>query len=433
MILKSSYCENKKSGLCSVMRGLAAVTAIAGCLAARPAFAQCEMPGTTMATAAGIVAADTASLNAQYLAPVGVLPLFYEAQIYIAQSVLMNDLKDQEKTILDRMDKFWSDWLQAQKDMTAQLNASQGDGVRQVNNLFDSSGENKNARDMQTFEIQAKKQFEPTSVGCRFDSIAPAVATTSRSAKKISVALTNDSDDLANAKKGTPAAKGPGSVQKDKWDKYTKLFCNPDNNNGKANCPAAGSLMDADVTPSKTIFGKLTIDMSDPNMKVALDTLMTNITGYKPAKPIPKDSLDRPGEIQKRIEQRSYNAQMNTVTSLVHDIEASRLPGEKSDEAQAIRQQMGVTTASDKPSERELRQAVLEQLWDPGYYVGLGDEPSTTVQKQVYLQAYDLMLLYKLVDRMEKISDIYSIQAANTLKKYQGDTRDSGTSAMPMR
>ncbi|MBI1215042.1 MAG: hypothetical protein GC185_04385 [Alphaproteobacteria bacterium] len=415
-------------------------------LRASPAAAQCELPGTTMATAAGIVTADTASLNGQFLAPVGALPVIYEAQLYIAQSVLYTKLSDQEDTILKRMDDFWTDWLKALQDMTAQINASKNDTVRQTNSLFDSSDENKNARDMQELEAKARKQFQPNDPGCRFDSMAPYMATTTRTLPKVVTALGNDQDDLGSAKKGTPAAKGPGEVQKVEWANYVALFCNPDANGGSAGCTTAGAMEDADVLPSKTLLGNLTYDFSSGSgatvdgktlskgqvQKVALDTLLRNITGYQPAVPVPTDALKNAAQQQRRLAQRGYSAQMNTVMALADSIEAEHTPGPDASEVQALRQRMGVTTPSANPSARELRQAVLEQLWDPAYYVGLGDAPATATQKEVYLEAYNLMLLYKLVDKEEKISNVYAVEAANTLAGDQGGQRDANIKDMPL-
>jgi hypothetical protein len=93
---------------------------------------------------------------------------------------------------------------------------------------------------------------------------------------------------------------------------------------------------------------------------------------------------------------------------------------------------MGVSTASANPSERELRQAVLEQLWDPGYYVGLGDDPSTATQKEIYLEAYNLMLLYQLVNKEEKISNVYAVQTAALLEQSQNGQRDDQMQEMPI-
>ncbi len=71
--------------------------------------------------------------------------------------------------------------------------------------------------------------------------------------------------------------------------------------------------------------------------------------------------------------------------------------------------------ASITPSQREIRQAIIEQLWDPNYYKDLYNHPSTILQKDVYLKAYSLSLIYEKIERQERISDVYAVETANLL------------------
>jgi hypothetical protein len=114
---------------------------------------------------------------------------------------------------------------------------------------------------------------------------------------------------------------------------------------------------------------------------------------------------------------------MDAVNALMYSVLADRAPGPvatpddkaRALEIQLMREQEGVTTASATPSAHEIRQAIVEQLWDPEYYKNLYDNPTTVGQKEIYLKAYNLMMLYDLIDRQEKISNVYAIETSNLL------------------
>jgi hypothetical protein len=77
---------------------------------------------------------------------------------------------------------------------------------------------------------------------------------------------------------------------------------------------------------------------------------------------------------------------------------------------------MGVGNAALNPSVREIRESVIEQLWDPEYYKDLYDNPSTVLQKELYLKAYSLVMLNDIISKQEKISNAYAIETADMLQ-----------------
>ena len=71
------------------------------------------------------------------------------------------------------------------------------------------------------------------------------------------------------------------------------------------------------------------------------------------------------------------------------------------------------------PSIREIRQSIIEQLWDPNFYKNLGDNPVTISQKELYLKAYGLSMLYDMISKQEKISTAYAIETGAILEAGQ--------------
>jgi hypothetical protein len=89
-------------------------------------------------------------------------------------------------------------------------------------------------------------------------------------------------------------------------------------------------------------------------------------------------------------------------------------------------------TANINPSLREIRASVIEQLWDPNYYKNLYDDPSTVAQKEVYLKAYGLMMLYDMISKQEKISNAYAVETANVLR-HSAKILESASTNVPLQ
>lgn len=439
MTLKDNISRaGKRGGILAVFTLLAFLSF----MAPKQSFAQCEVPGVTLGAAAGIVASNTASLYANYsatpqVAPVGLLPAAWTATLIIAQKALIIALKAFETTLFNRLRKFWDDYLQAMKDQTAEINGSLADGTRQLNSLFDTGNMTSNQRTVQSTEMTSKKQYLPTDAGCRFDTAANYMATTTRTSRAMTQGLGDDYNRIGLNEKGADGAKGKAQLERVRWERYQTLFCDSTTNGGKAGCPAGNPLANAHVTPSKTIFGRETIPMDDAtngaNWKLATNELIYNITGYQASEPSAKDSLESSVTQDKRAEQRAYATQMDVVGSLVYGVIGDRTPGPAAPEVKALRQKEGIADASDHPSDREIRQSVIEQLWDPNYYVDLGDSPSTTGRKEMYLAAYNLMLLYKIIDKTERIANAFAVTTSNILDRDQGDKRSDQMSKNPIR
>lgn len=420
------------------MKFAAFILACALFFAPAPAAAQCEFPGVTQIAAAGFAASTVALLNANYLATPptggGILPTAWTLTTQITQALLNAALKAFETRLYNRLRDFWDDYLEALQNMTGQLNSSLADGTRNMNSLFDTSNMTLNQRSLQQIEVQAKKQFQPTNEGCRFDTAAKYMATTTRTAKAISTGLGKENTGVALNGTGSDAQKGPGQLAAVRWNRYRTLFCDDRMNGGKSGCAAGNPLVNAHVTPSKTLFGRETIPMNtDPNYKLAVNELVYNLIGYEAPAPIPQDALAAPSLKDRRQEQRAYATQMDAVGALIYDVVGERTPGEAAPEVQALRQSQGITDANARPSDREIRQSTLEQLWNPSYYVDLQDSSSTTNRKEVFLQAYNLMLIYKLVDKTEKMANAFVAETSNWLDENQGDLTTDQQSNVPIR
>ena len=316
--------------------------------------------------------------------------------------------------------------------MTKQLAAGIIDETRQILSGEDGSALTNLAREKQLLEADAKKRYQPTPTACQFDTTARYLGRSRQTSGALTTGYALDFNKIGSNEKNSPAATGSGSLQQARWQVYKTKFCDPAANGGKAGCTTPQPTATAAVTPSKTIFAKETIDLSSADTREAVSQLMFNITGYAAPDPVLLGAVPSAVGLQQWQENREYTAQMDAVGALAYSVIADRAPGASAPEIQALRMKGGITDASPTPSAREIRQAVIEQLWDPTYYAELYDSPQTIPQKELYLKAYSLVMLYDLIAKQEKISNVYAIETANMLDKAYKSLRSASAGA-PVR
>jgi hypothetical protein len=422
----------------------------------------CEDPASAAAAA---TAADTeiafqlyAYFNGSQICPgaCGTLPALYEVSIEATQAAIITAEDVMEDTLLSDLETFWDNWLQALKNQTAQMSGSLTDETRHLDSAFDSSDETQNERITEENEYHAKKQFQSTDEGCRFDTAGRYMDSNMRNAKYVSAGLAQSMSQIsgnsaASKLYASAGAPSPAAWGGQRWGDYVNHFCDTSSNAGFSGCTTNGDLPHADTQPGTTLFGKETLDLDNSNAatatatRVALAAMTYNITGYEAPEPLDGEVLKTPQGQEERVRERQYMAQMDAASSLVTGVIGERTPascktggttcsgGGATPEVQALRQKLGVTDASPDASEREIRQSVVEQLWDPNYWVNLGDSPSTTSEKEAYLMAYNLMMMYKIVEKTEKIATVYAIESADMLEKDHGFIRYNQSSKQPQR
>jgi len=412
----------------SLIRRALAVLLVCGLLTtgATRAEAQCEA-AVTMIEAGVVAGANATEIGIASGALIGV----YTAELTAVQTLLIGLMEAMERTILNRMTQFWEDWEDALQAMTAQLHAGINDQTRQMSSMFDTSNLTATARILQRAEDRAKKQFTPSEQGCRFDTTAVYRAAANRNTAQYQNLISKEVIDVGTNKAGSLGSTGPAELLSTRWQRYQSAFCDPDSSSGEAACTGAMPDRNASITPSRTIFGQETIDVSNPNNYLAVNEIVYNITGFEP--PPPVDSLNTPQGKEERQRARNYLAQMDVATALVSSVVAERMPSEEAPAIGAIRSSVGVPNPSDRPSEREIRQATIEQFFDPNYYINLIDNPSVVAREETFLYAYNLMLLYKLIEKTEKIANAYAVQTANIIQQGETASRAGTESYAPLR
>lgn len=392
------------------------------------AFAQCEDPISPEAAATAMDTAQTAAVKAMTSA----LKSVYLVEKEAAEALHLIELWFLDNNLFNSMDWFWGSWLQGLKELTKQIHGGIIDQTRQLEGFYTGGQITHAALQEQNAQLEAKKKYQATSQGCQFDTTAKYLGRSQRVSDAVAAGYAMDFNKIGNNDKDSPAATGPAALQKSRWQEYQSKFCDKDGNGGNAGCAAVLPTAGMSALPSKTIFGKETIDMTDTNTRAAVSQLLFNITGYEASEPIITSALKSAIGLEQQQDNREYIARMDAIGSLAYSVVAERFPGTAAPEIQAMRQKAGITDASPTPSQREIRQAIVEQLSDPGYYKALYDDPSTIPQKELYLKAYNLRLLYDMISKQEKISNAYAIETANMLER-SASGRHGATSSAPVR
>ena len=392
------------------------------------AFAQCEDIGSVRGAADTVDANQFTQINLMMAA----LQALYTAEMAVVQAAISVELN----ALLQPQDWFWDRWFYAWQDMTKQLSSSELDETRQLGSALDANNVSNAALLIQIEQADAKKRYQPTDQACVFDTTARYMSQSSVLRDAISTGYSLDFSMIGNNQVGFPAQYGPASLHNLRWNIYQTKFCDMTSNSGFSGCPGVTPATNAHIMPSRTLFARETIDITDPDIRDAVTELIYNITGYIAPNPIMAGALalSSPSALQQRQTNREYITQMDAVSALVYSVVADRIPGRtipgvagEAPEIRDMRTKMGIAFADSSltPSVREIRQAIVEQLWDPGYYKELYDSPSTITQKEIYLKAYSLVMLYDVISKQEKISNVYALETANMLDKIDR-TRGDG-------
>lgn len=404
-------------------------------LPAGMAHAQCEPPATD-AAANAVNAAQTTAVQALTScgtsAACGTMNAALDVDTAVLRGVIIEMMNVQWGVMREYLNRMWGEWDDSMKKQTAQLHGGQIDQSRQLSSSFDSSNMIETSKAVQHAEYQAKKEYQVTDEGCRYDTMAKIAANRSGLRKRVVQGLSTDFSSVGANKTGSPAARGRAELTRSRFDSYMANFCDGSAVGGRAGCPAGNPRANADILPSRTLFGNETVDMADPMTREAVNQLMFNITGYE-APDVMQPETIRSAQGKEAIRRNRENlTQMDAVSALAWSVVAERTSGTAAPDVYAMRQANGATNPSPNPSEREVREAMVEQLWNPKYYVQLTDGSNTATQKELYLRAQSLSMLYRIIEKTEKIANAYAIETANLLKKTSTG-KDSPTYAAPFR
>ncbi|MBI3441634.1 MAG: hypothetical protein HY052_07530 [Proteobacteria bacterium] len=411
--------------LASPESALAQVCEVAG--AASAAESSIGEPGVD-----AVIDGMKASLEGVYLADKEVAGVALTALMQYIDTELFS----QDSQSFPGFSWFWGNWYTDLQKLARTLHGGIIDQSRQILASFEASNVTQAGLRVQKTQLEGLKKYQTTDQGCQFDTTARYLGRSREGSNALATGYALDFNQIGNNERNSSAAAGQASLQQSRWQVYQKTLCDPNGNNGGngvAGCVGGNAVTGMASLPSQTIFSHETIDMTVADTRDAVNQLLFNITGYEAPDPIPAGAVSSGVGLGQRQKNREYMAQMDAVGALAYSVVAERAPGVAAPEIQALRQKAGVQDPSPTPSAREIRQAIVEELSDPNYYQDLGDDPATIPQKELYLKAYNLLLLNDMIAKQEKISNVYAIETANMLDKFYHSSRQGALSSAPQR
>ncbi|MBV1929136.1 MAG: hypothetical protein KUG81_06445 [Gammaproteobacteria bacterium] len=389
-------------------------------LPGKPAFAFCEQTVAIQAAANAAQTALTATINAIVAAASGT----FTSTSTATTSLLRTRIDLMNTNIRSGLGDLWDLWRTGMQDMTKELSSSRSVQSASYGAFIDSRNQTRVQKELHLKEIEARRTYQPSEQACVIDSINPNYGRSLKVAEAVQNGYEYDYTEYLSNALNSRSESGSANVLRQRWADYSEHFCDPEANKGFAGCLASvanpNPNANLDISVSKTFFRGETLDLSDANTRLGAETLIRNIIGHVPEDPFSMEIMDTVVGQQRVLQHRSQMAKYNAVASVYTEILGERAPlGQNAPEVRALRESVGNTTGlSDNPSKHEIRQSIAEHLWDPQYYRDLGDGPNTSLQKQVHLQAYSLMMLDDLIAKTEKIALLYSMQLGHKLDGF---------------
>jgi len=343
--------------------------------------------------------------------------LFIRTELGRLQTAYTNSIKKLNTMIIE-------DGL---KPLTAQLVSS-----KLLANVQNAKAQD--SKNMQRYELKRQdkhyesiQEYKPSPQDYKFDSKGIYLKIGDKSRRTMSTILSKLFSDIGNNAEGYNTNKGRSSLLAKRWITYQK-FCDPTSNRGNLGCENTEAdnvnKLNLHIMPSKTIFTNYTMDFENEEyLMEGLKELAFNITGFTNNTSIITDALGGVSGSEKLLNSRTYLAQMDAVNSMIYSIIAERFPTPEDENApdenpvKQVRDALGMTEPSNRPSFYESRQSFIEELRSPEYYLDLIDQPNTIDRKEIYLRAYGLVLLNEMIDKQEKVSNAYAIETANMLQE----------------
>lgn len=329
------------------------------------------------------------------------------------------------------LNAWWMHWGAGMKQLAGQMSANIVDETAKIGLMDDANDALAAAQEEQKERIKSQLEHQPTEQACRFDTNANYLAQDRATDEALQNGFEWDFVSLANNEYGSIAQNGPGELQEQRWKIYTQNFCDYSAEDCDSGCsPPGGSAlkqctqpsnvsqanMNYDIYVSNMLFRDQTIMASDPVKLLGMQSMMFNVTGFKVPDPIVSGAFGHNAGNAQMFVRREYMARMSAIGSLLYSVVGDRIQGVPSPEPQAMRVSVGMTGTNGTLSLREIRQSIIEQLWDPNFYKNLGDNPAAVSQKELYLKAYSLTMLYDMIAKQEKISTAYAIETAGILE-----------------
>lgn len=350
-----------------------------------------------------------------------------------AKNEVITRLEEFDENIREGLSTWWREHFEpALKEMTSQLHASQIDQSRVLGSMIDAQAQNEFMQEMQRREVQAQYRYKENELTCQIDTVAQGQTKAVRMGRAAARAMAKDSQSARMNATGTAGVRGPGAEQAERWQEYTTRFCDPDK--GGQGCNGTpGDLAGRHVDLPRLLWAdQLTLDMSSPDNKLVVDTVIKYMLSPQSQRPIPRDTMESPPGQEAFLKQRTLTARHNVIYNAVAMMIGQRMGGSGVN-TQEMRQAAGLPPMSESTdaSYAEIMHAVTkDRFHNPEYVVRLVQNPEQVVREQ---GAVNAVRLQQLNDFYKRTEDMVFLEAAAYAAQLDTRIPKPRPEAMPIR
>jgi hypothetical protein len=420
--------------------------------------AACEQQTTAIAGQTAAIAAQTTTVTAMTAAVMGAAA----AAIAASEAALMAALDVMDTNVrTNTLADWWNDYREGLEEQTKQLNTARLDATKMIGLSVEAQSFNNALRQLQLAESDARQSYRPNELSCVVDSYAMRLSKARAVSEAMTRTFASDNAKLMVNQTGTPAINRQ-QLQLIRFRDYCR-FSNPDFNDGHTGCPsgpginavADPSLMDADVLVGDTLFGRHTLDFRNTAAKTftgatnpptlynttlgrenvtAAQVILYRLTDILPQEPISNTEIKTAPGQERILQTRSIAAQNNVAQSLIASIISERTPSkDPAPEVRAMRLAAGIEPSRtySHPSEREVREAMIDQLRTPSFYARLGNSEEELMRTETELRAFNLMQLLRMTEKLERMAVASSVELAIRLERNASTAKATGSGLTP--
>ena len=352
----------------------------------------------------------------------------------------------------DALGKWWTAFLQALKDMTAQLYSYRIFETWQLGHMMDAQDVNKAARMEQEQRLATHEEVQPNESTCVAGSFSTGITQSSLSSTQLTQGFKQELDRRAQGAVEAPVGSPPAVVTppgmtpaldlNTRWTQYCNEFNDPVNNNAGNNAcvnpaaPQAGGMLNGDVSVEGFLL-KDTINMQNPHERAAAQALLINLVQPTIQERLPDSVVLTPLGHEHILKQQHLDAVNNIAADVVASIISRRSaildPTDQKyidigNQIWGMRTKLmipdcstilptpdapGVVCASKNPSYNEIMLAMTkERFIDPNYFARVQNNPGALKQEQASVDAFTTIQLQDIYKLQEQINALLAARAS---------------------